>query len=140
MAAGTGSILGNGTTFVLTSPAGSVGLIVSLDPEEESIVDVPDDSLATTGEHELIPGKLTAITPMKGVSVFDPDAVPAKGAVVTGTVTYPVRTGQTVGGTRAGTGYINRRKVTAIENDTRVLVEWDFQWDGKTGPAYTSGS
>jgi hypothetical protein len=140
MAAGTGPILGNGTTFVLTSPSGTVGLIVSIDPEEESITDVPDDNLATVDVHELIPGKLTSITPMKLVCVFDPDSVPPTKTLYTGTVTYPVRTGQTVPGTRFGTGYINRRKVTSIENDTRVLVELDFQWDGKTGPSYTPGS
>ena len=138
MAAGSGSLLGNGTTLGFS--AGGVGTVVSIEPEEESIVAVPDDSLATTTSHQVLPGKLTTIGEMSGVSVFNPDDVPALKTVVTATLTYPPRTGQTVGAVRAGTGFLTKRKTTAIENDTRVLLEWSFQFDGKTGPSYTAGS
>ncbi len=138
MAAGSGSLLGNGTTLVFS--AGGVGVVVSLDPEEESVASVPDDSLATVGHHEVIPGKLITAGEMSGVSVFNPDDVPALGTVVTATLTYVPRTGQTVGAVRAGTGFLTKRKVTAIENDSRILLNWSFQFNGKTDPTYTAGS
>jgi len=141
MAAGTGSLLGGGTTFAFSS--GGVGTIVSMDPEEESIAAVDDTSLATSAAQfaaQAIPGKRRETSEMSGVSVFDPDTVPALGTVVTGTLTYLPRTGQTVGAVRAGTGFLTKRKVTSIENDARILLNWSFQFDGKTGPTYTAGS
>jgi hypothetical protein len=138
MAAGTGSLLGNAATFALSS--GSVGLIVSIDPEEETIEAIPDDDLSITGNHQKKPGLLTMIGEMQLVCVFNPDSVPAKGTVVTGTLTYAPRTGQTNGAVRAGTGFVVKRKVQSIENDTRVLINIAFQFDGKTGPTYTAGT
>lgn len=138
MAAGTGSLIPNGTTF--TFSAGGVGTVVSITPEEESIATIPDDNLATAGHHEVLPGKLITVTEMSGVSVFNPDDVPALGAIVTATLTYPPRTGQTNGAVRAGTGFLTKRQVTEIENDTRVLLNWSFQFNGKTDPTYTAGT
>lgn len=138
MATGSGSLLGNGTT--LTFSSGGVGYIVSIDPEEESIVAIPDDAINTTNTHQVIPGKLTTVGEMSGVSIFNPDDVPALKTVVNATLTYVPRTGQTNGAVRAGSGFLTKRKVTSIENDVRVLLNWSFQWDGKTGPSYTAGS
>lgn len=138
MASGTGSLLGNGTTLTLSS--GSVGTVISIDPEEESIVSVPDDDLSTATNHKKLPGKLTEIGEMNIVAVFNPDAVPALKTISTATLTYQPRTGQTTGAVRAGTGYISKRKVTSIENDTRVMINLSFQFDGGTGPTYTAGS
>jgi hypothetical protein len=138
MAAGTGSLLGNGTTFALSS--GSVGTIISISPEEESIVAVPDDDLSTSTNHQKKPGQLTEIGEMELVCVFNPDSVPALKTVVTGTLTFAPRTGQTNGAVRAGTGFIAKRKVQSIENDVRIVVNISFQFDGKTGPTYTAGT
>lgn len=133
------SILGNGSTFALSS--GSVGIIISLDPPEETLTDVPDDALSTTGEHEMIPGLVKTIGVLTGVAIFDPDSPPPMaGAIVTGTLTYRPKAGQSNGATYAGTGYINRRKPTELALDTRVMVEFSFQFDGKTGPVYAPGS
>jgi len=138
MAAGTGSVYGNGSTFALSS--GSVGTIISIDPPEESITDIPDDSLGVTEYHELIPGLVSSLGKMTINTIADLDSVAALGAVVTGTLTFRPQTGQSSGATYIGTGYISRRKVSALETDVRVMIEYDFQFDGKTGPAYTAGT
>lgn len=133
------SLLGNGTTLVLSS--GSVGTIVSLDPPEETLEMVPDDVLTTTVDHELIPGKLKTIGPLTGMAVFNPSSMPPMaGAVVTATITFPLDVGQSVAATYAGTAFITRRKPSAIELDTRILLEFSLQFDGKTGPVYSAGS
>lgn len=138
MAAGTGSVYGNGSTFGLSS--GSVGTIVSIDPPEESIEDISDDFLGVVDYHENIPAIVARIGKMAVTCIADLDSLAALGAVVTGTLTFRPQTGQTSGAAYAGTGYISRRKVTSLETDTRVLVEYDWQFDGKTGPAYTAGT
>lgn len=140
MAAGTGSLLGNGTTFVLSS--GSVGTIVDMDLPEEVIAIINDDSLATTNQHEVIGGKLAEIGQLTGTVVFNPDSMPPISRTpVTGTVTFQPRTGQTVGATLAGSGFVFRRKPTSVENEARILCEFGFQFDGKASElAYTAGS
>lgn len=151
MAAGSGSLYGNGSTFTVTGTGASVATIISIDPPEESIEDIPDDYLGVLAYHELIPGLVARIGKMAIRSIVDIDIIaandvaspavaPALGAVVTGTLTFRPQTGQTVGATYIGTGYLSRRKLTPLETDTRVEIEYDWQFDGKTGPAYTAGT
>lgn len=151
MAAGTGSIYGNGSTFTVTGTGGTVATIISIDPAEESVDDIPDDYLGVAGDHEMIPGLVTRYGKMmiRSIVVIDtiaandlasPAVIPALGIVATGTLTFRPQTGQTVGATLIGTGYLSRRKITPLETDTRLEIEYDWQWDGKTGPAYTAGS
>lgn len=139
MAAGSGSLRGNGTTFVLSS--GAVGTIVDFEPGEESLAVIDDDGIAQTGAHQSIFGLRPKLGPDKLMAVFNPDALPTMdGTPLTGTLTFAPRTGQTVGATRAGTGAIISRKIGKLAIDERVLMEVSFQQDGKTGPTYTSGS
>ncbi len=144
MAAGTGSVLGNGSTFTLS--AGTVDTIISIDPPEETIEDVPDDHLGVQDYHELIPALVAKLGKARLTCIADLDTLagttnaPALGKVVTGTLTFNKQTGQTNGATYIGTGYLSRRKVGELVTDTRVIVEYEWQFDGKTGPAYTAGT
>lgn len=151
MAAGTGSLYGNGSTFTVTGTGATVGTIIEIDPPEETVEDIPDDYLGVIGYHELIPGLVARVGSMMIRSIVDidvlaandvasPQVLPALGIVTTGTLTFRPQTGQTVGATYIGTGYLKRRKVTPLQTDARVEVEYEFQFDGKTGPAYTAGT
>lgn len=149
MAAGSGSVYGNGSTFTLA--AGAVATIISIDPPEESVDDIPDDYLAVAGYHEMIPGLVAHIGKMRITSLLDLDDLaasaidvgsqaPTLAKVTTGTLTFRPQTGQTTGATYIGTGYLSRRKVSELVVDGRVTIEYDWQFDGKTGPTYTAGS
>lgn len=151
MASGSGSMYGNGATFTVTGTNATVGTIISIDPPEESVDDIGDDYLGVVDYHEMIPGLVAHIGKMRITAIFDPDTIatsdaaspnvlPAIGISTTGTLTFRARTGQTSGATYIGTGYLSRRKVSELATDQRVTIEFDFQFDGKTGPAYTSGS
>jgi len=151
MAAGTGSLYGNGSTFTVTGTNATVATIISIDPPEESVVDIPDDYLGVAAYHEMMPGIVASVGKMTIRSIVDidvlaandaasPQVLPAVGIVSTGTLTFRPQTGQTVGATYIGTGYLSRRKVTELATDTRVEIEYDWQFDGKTGPAYTAGT
>jgi hypothetical protein len=134
------SLLGNGTTFAITTPSVAIGAVVNITPGNRAVASIDDDSLAVTGDHELIPGLLKSNGPDTLTCIFDPDDVPEPGTVATGTLTYPPKTGQTNGATKAGTGFIMDVQEQAIENDTRVLVQFQWQFDGKTGPSRADGS
>lgn len=151
MAAGSGSLYGNGATFTVTGTSASVGTIISIDPAEVTVDDIPDDYLGVTAYHEFMPGLVAHLGKMRITAIIDidlpaandvasPAVIPAVGIVATGTLTFRPQTGQTAGATEIGTGYLSRRKVTELATDTRVMIEYDWQWDGKTGPAYTAGS
>lgn len=135
------SLLGNGTTFVISSPSVTIGSVVSIQPGEQSIAEIDDDSLAVSGDSELIFGKLRKNGSVELTCIFDPDEVPVVSPTPsTGTLTYPPKSGQTNGATRAGTGAVTSVAESPIENDTRLLVTIRFTWDGKTGPTRTDGS
>lgn len=142
---------GNGATFTVTGTNATVGTIISIDPPEESIDDIPDDYLGVVDQHEMIPGIVAHQGKMRITAIFNPDTIaandvssprvlPAIGIVTTGTLTFRARTGQTVGATNIGTGYLSKRKISELSTDQRVTIEFDWQFDGKTGPAYTAGS
>jgi len=135
------SLLGNGTTIALTAPAVTIGAIISIQPGGQSIEAIDDDSLAVTGDHEFIFGKLRMNGPEILTGIFDPDDVPiASPTPSTITLTYPPKSGQTNGATKAGTGALVRVDPSPIENDVRLLVEIELHWDGKTGPTRTDGA
>lgn len=150
MAAGTGSLYGNGATFTLS--AGVVDTIISITPGRESITVIPDDYLGVVDAHEVIPGLVATYEPITINCIADIDTLasttvgvgatnpPALGKVVTGTLTFRPQTGQTTGATLAGTGFLVERQVSPLETDSRVTIEYVWQWDGKTGPAYTAGN
>ncbi len=151
MAAGTGSLIGNGTTFTVTGTNATVGTIISIDPPEESVEAIPDDYLGVIDYHEMIPGLVVHLSSMRITAIFNPDTnaandaasprvLPALGIVTTGTMTFRPRSGQTVGATYIGTGFLSKRKASELATDQRVTNELDWQFDGKTGPAYTAGS
>ena len=151
MAEGTGSLIGNGTTFTVTGTNATVGTVIAITPPEESVDDIDDDYLGVTDYHEMTPGLVAHLGKMQITSIFNPDAVaandaasphvlPALGIVTTGTLTFLARAGQTTGATLIGTGYLSKRGASELATDQRVTNQLDWQFDGKTGPAYTAGS
>lgn len=151
MAAGTGSLLGNGSTFTVTGTGATVATIISIDPPEETVDDIVDDYLGVVAYHEMIPGIVAHLGKMRITSIVDidviaandvavPPVLPAIGIVTTGTLTFRPQTGQSAGATLIGTGYLSKRKISELATDQRVTVEYDWQFDGKTGPAYTAGT
>lgn len=67
---------------------------------------------------------------------------PITGAAETLTISFPLRTGQSVKATLAGTGFFIRAKSGDVEvgATTVMMGEGTWKWDGLTGPTYTSGS
>jgi len=130
--------IGTGSTFVLS--AGDVGRVTSIGGFDEEISDIPDDDLASAGHNEYCPGGRIEHTPIEVGVVFDPNDTTSLGTVVTGTVTFPVQGVESSGATLAGTGFLRKRSLSGLENNERIEGNYEFRFDGKTGPVYTAGS
>jgi hypothetical protein len=130
------SFTGNGTTLTLSTTT-SIGRILSVGGFDEELPDVEDNDLSTSGHNEYIPGDLIDHGEVEFPVVFDPDNMESLGVVETGTITFPLQTGDTVAAKIAGTGYLKKRSMGSLENNQRAEGSYTWRFDGKTGPAYT---
>jgi hypothetical protein len=135
-----------GVSAALTTNSSIAFNIISMTFPEQPITSIPVSTLGTTTFREYNPGKLKDPGQQEFVILHDIDAHADINAIVgtvdTMTITFPLKTGQSVNGTMAGTGYIMDYQVgeySAEDTDPQqATVVW--QWDGKTGPTYTAGS
>lgn len=110
---------------------------------EFELPDVNKSHLGTTGFEEYMPGDLEEPGEFEAECEFTPGAagsIPARGTVETITQTYPIATGQSAGGTLAGTGYIKKVGTPELRTNTLMVVKVTVKWDGVTGPTFTPGS
>jgi hypothetical protein len=138
-------IVGDGTTFVLTGTGTpTVGRIVSIGGFSESIADIDDTDLSTTGHRPFCPATVIDHDRMELTVVFNPDENVAAndqdlGVLMTNAVLTFNDTHVTPA-TLSGTGYIGERSFSGIETGARVQGTYGWRWDGTTGPAYTAGA
>jgi len=130
---------GNAGTFVLSTD-GAFSEIYELDPGGAELPVIEDDVLATTGNVPKEPGDLDNWDPLELEIFCDPDNPPSRGTVQTGTITYPVPVGGETGATLAGTGFIAKVKLGALVNNQVRKARVTWNWDGKTGPTFTSST
>lgn len=110
---------------------------------EFELPDVEKGHLGTTGFQEYMPGDLTEPGEFEAEFEFDPgtaNQVPTLGTVETITVTYPIKSGQSAGGTLAGTGYLKKFGTPELRTNTLMVAKGTVKWDGVTGPTFTAGS
>lgn len=136
-----------GNTAALTF--GTTGFSAAIAPRnmigstEFELPKINKSSLATTGFEEYIPGDLEEPGEVEIECQFDPGVsgtVPARGTVETVTITYPVKSGQSSGGTVAGTAFIRKVSLPELRNNLLMAIKVLVAWDGVTGPTYTPGS
>lgn len=99
--------------------------------------------LGTADFEEYFPGDLDEPGEFEVEFEFDPGvsgAIPGRGTVETVTVTYPIKTGQSAGGTLAGTGFIMEVQTPELRTNTLMVQKAKIAWDGGTGPTFTAGS
>lgn len=132
-------ITGNTATIVFGTSAWT-GAIIEITGLPEEVPVLNKSTLSTSGDEELMPGDLTARTPITIRAYADMDNMPPLKTVETTTITYQKKSGQTNGATLAGTGFINSRTGPTNQNNQLCIVEFTFQFDGVTGPTYTDGA
>ena len=131
---------GHGATVTLATTGLSLNW-TSIDLGEETINDVEQTHLGTTGYREYRPGDLKE--PGEVVIPFQWDSEAAQiavGTVESLTFTFPTATGQSTAATYAGTGYIKRVKRPNLQTDTIQDGELTVKFDGITGPTYTAAT
>jgi hypothetical protein len=106
---------------------------------EQEIPKIQDSHLGTVNWATTQPGDLKDPGEIECEFQWSADAQPPIGTVETVTITYPLSGAHTVGATLAGTGYICKRKSSALKNNTLLIGNFTFCWDGKTAPVFTAG-
>jgi len=127
-----------GATIVFTTSAGTWN-VINIGRFGAPIPILDDTHLGVTGFREKCPGQLedpqmlTVTVQNKGNQAY-----PAKGLVQTITITHPLGA-YTVAEKLAGTGFVVDTRTPEFQSDSEALqtVEFDIQFDGKTGPART---
>lgn len=130
---------GNGTTLAFTSGS-FTARITSIEPGSKSREALDSSGLDTTGDAEMDPGDLwrhDAWTVNYLVDVTDAAKTEPPVGVDTLTITAP---SQAVGSdaTWAGTGFVKSIQSPTLENDQLMSGSFEWQFDGKTGPAFTA--
>jgi len=100
---------------------------------------IDDTHLGVTGVREYIPGVLEDPQSFTVTVQAKPDqAYPAKGLVQTITVTSPLE-GAASAETLIGTGFVMDIRTAEFQSGTEAIqtIEFEIQYDGKTGPART---
>jgi hypothetical protein len=110
---------------------------------EQEIPKIIDSHLGTVGYDTSQPGDLK--DPGEVDCEFQWAAVGASSQVPLGTVevitiTYPLTGAQSHGATLAGTGYVRKRKSSALKNNELLMGSYTLCWDGKTAPVFTAVS
>jgi hypothetical protein len=129
---------GNGATFTLSAQATSF-LIQKISIGESSIDMVDISHLGTTGRMEEILADLATNEEITLDVVWDTAlTLPNVGAAAeTGTVTFPLRTGEATAANLAGTGHFTARKLPDFANGEAQMGQFKFRFNGDTGPTYT---
>lgn len=130
---------GNGATTTFTGGFTAVPYTITID--EQTLPSVADSTLANTTNESSTPGDLGVPGGFTATVVAATTAaLPTKGSVVTGTITYSVPSGSSSGATYAGTGYIDSVTPPSATNNERLEHTFHFMFDGKTGPTWTIAS
>lgn len=128
---------GNSASIVFATTA-FAGQFTEIDPGESTLDKIEDSHLGTTGKKTFQPSDLEDPGVLKGIVQFNSGtALPARGTVETATLTYPLRSDQSVAATLAGTGFFSKVGRPKTVNGQLMQVEIEFTWDGKTGPTFT---
>lgn len=113
--------------------------ILSIGRYSAPIPKIDDTHLGVTGVREYIPGTLEDPQSFTVVVQAKPNqAYPVKGQVQTITVTSPLE-GASTAETLAGTAFVMDTRTAEFQSGTEAIqtVEFEIQYDGKTGPART---
>ncbi len=102
-----------------------------------------DTVLATTSRYSKCPDDLIDTEAFECELLWNPSYSvypPIGSAPETVTITFPVKSGQSAGGTLAGTAFLTEATGPDLVNGELMSNTFMVQWDGKTGPTYTAGS
>lgn len=127
-------IFGTGATLALAT-TGATALtqrLRKIGSSEQTLGKEQSSALATTDFHEYDPHDLAEPGSITGEAEFDPTKdLPALGTPETATLTLAG------GGTYAGTGFLTKVEIPENAINSPCIASFQFDYDGKTGPAFT---
>lgn len=131
---------GNGATLTL-SVTTFAGQYEEIDPGEDKLGVIEVSHLGTTTRKQFDPEDLFDAGEMKGTVQFDSSqSQPVVRTVETITLTFQKKAGQTTAGTLVGTAILTKFSRPKQMNNTKLMSDIEWKWNGKTGPVFTPGS
>lgn len=133
--------VGTGTTFVFGTSTLWLPKIRSIKLSPETIAAIDISNMGTTGYREMMQSDLKTPGQVTMDCDFNPSiASPLGTAAQTGTLTFPVPSGGSAGGTIAGTGFFISVNDADIPLEDKMGATHVWQFDGMTGPTLTAAS
>lgn len=130
--------------FTLTLATDSLTLrLVNVGAIRKVLQAIRTTYLATTGDHEYIPGELADYPPIPIVYQNSPGIANPSNVVQTITFTAPTATGMTTPESVTGTAFVMEQDILSgfsSENEGLQTKSFMIKWDGGTGPTRTLGS
>lgn len=126
----------------ITFSGGFAADIKMIEPPEFSIPALDITHLGTTGSYmQKVAGDLQDLSEVEFDFFFNPQTRPTIGGTAqTITITFPVPSGLTTGATLAGTGFLTKWKPQGLKTNEMMMAKGSIQFDGVTGPTWTSAS
>lgn len=115
-----------------TFSAGFSAAYETIEMIEQTVDQINASHLATTDFEEFIAGDLKMPGGFKITFQAVPNTYPVLRTTQTGTVTTPS------GKTMSGTGFVTSFKPPTFQNNTKLLGECTFMFDGYTGPTFSA--
>lgn len=135
--------LGSGATLAFSTTS-FAAKVIDIQMPEIGVEDYETSTLDTTGFRKFITGDLKSPGSLV-VSILAPTGLtlPVIGTTAeTGTLTLPIRTngGEAGAATLAGTGFFKRYKHAKLAVGVLQVAEYEFRYDGTTGPTFTKST
>ena len=113
--------------------------------EDRGEIETTHLGLAVNSKATYVPGDIVHHEPVPVRYEYNPSFStfpPLTNDPETITITYPLRTGQSVAATTAGSAFVKKRKSASLEKggDQLMMGELEIRWNGLTGPTHTAGS
>ena len=132
---------GIGGTLVFSDEIALTGLrYKSIGGLRESIDSLDDTALDSVGFYESCPDDLSKVDSIAIEAYADFKKTIPVGTVGTITITFPKLTGEAVSAVLTGTGYITDATLPPLAPGQRLMTNFNFVFDGKTGPIYTAAT
>lgn len=106
----------------------------------ESIDSLDDTALDSVGFYESCPDDLSKVDSISVEAYADFKKQIPVGDVGTITITFPQLAGEATAAVLTGTGYITDATLPPLAPGQRLMTNFNFVFDGKTGPTYTAAS
>lgn len=129
-----------GASATISGIPGSPTMAVQSIGSLREFVEILDDTSLASSYKEAVADDLKNIDPLEIALYFDGTGLPTYGTPGTLVLTFPLYGSQTTAAKVEGTGFVSEFTFPELAVSQRTVANTTLQFDGKTDPAYSTGS